>query len=271
MSTQLTATNTFPSFPDFCLNVPLYSSFSFDNDDLDKLRDILYYQGHLDCHCLECNQPSVFTPEPVPFSSHTIAYFNARKNHIIERNFFCSRDNSHNLNFYFRIHNRTVTKIGQNPSLADLAAYDIRKYSKVLGRERYAEFSRAVGLIAHGVGIGSFVYLRRIIEQLIEESHQIEKQSDSWNEEQYRQSRMDGKIEMLKNSLPEFLVNNKSIYSILSKGIHELEEQECVNSFNILKVGIELILDEKLAELQRKDKTKLAESEIAQLTQKFKK
>jgi hypothetical protein len=41
--------------------------------------------------------------------------------------------------------------------------------------DAYREFGKAVGLGAHGVGIGAVVYLRRIIESLIEEAHQTAK------------------------------------------------------------------------------------------------
>jgi len=54
------------------------------------------------------------------------------------------------------------------------------------------------------------------------------------------------KILMLKDSLPSFLVENRVIYLILSKGIHSLTEGECLNHFKALKLGIELILDEKI-------------------------
>lgn len=192
------------------------------------------------------------------------------KNEILESHFHCSRDSKHEINFYFRIHEKTVTKIGQNPSMLDLAKYDIRKYRKILGNERYVEFSRAVGLISHGAGIGSFVYLRRIIEQLIEEAHQIEMKNGNWNEEQYNRSRTEEKIKMLKNTLPDFLVENTSIYSILSKGIHHLEEQECLDKFQVVKTGIELILDEKLEKLQREEKIKQAKEGISQSTKKLK-
>ena len=43
-----------------------------------------------------------------------------------------------------------------------------------------------------------------------------------WDENSYSQSRMGEKIEILADDLPEFLVQNKNIYGILSKGIHEL-------------------------------------------------
>ncbi len=38
------------------------------------------------------------------------------------------------------------------------------------------------------------------------------------------------------------------MYSILSKGIHELSEEECLQYFKLMKIGIELILDEQLEE-----------------------
>ena len=64
---------------------------------------------------------------------------------------------------------------------------------------------------------------------------------------------MDEKIEKLKGYLPQFLVNNKHIYSILSKGIHELEEEQCSKFFPILKQSIEIMLDE-LAEAEEKER-----------------
>jgi hypothetical protein len=134
--------NSVPDFPNFCLNTPLYSLFTFNEIDLPKLKDVYYFNKHLDCYCLECNQPSVFTPEK-HHDVYGIIYdlLANKQNEVIHRHFFCSRDRSHELIFYFRIHNGTISKIGQNPSIADLATYDIRKYIEVLGKERYAEFS----------------------------------------------------------------------------------------------------------------------------------
>ena len=55
--------------------------------------------------------------------------------------------------------------------MADISEAELRPYSKVLSAEEYRELTRAVGFTAsHGVGIGSFVYLRRIFERLIEDS-----------------------------------------------------------------------------------------------------
>ena len=55
---------------------------------------------------------------------------------------------------------------------------------------------------------------------------------------------MEDKIELLKGHLPPFLVENKRIYSILSIGIHQLDEQKCLSYFDIMKQSIIIILEE---------------------------
>jgi hypothetical protein len=125
-------------------------------------------------------------------------------------------------------------------------------------------------LHAHGVGIGAFVYLRRIIERLIENAHIQAKGYSGWDEEVY--SNVGGtkeRITLLKEYLPETLVNNKIVYSILSKGIHELNENECKRIFPVMKTSIELILDEELARVEKVRKTKFISSQIANLAEEY--
>ena len=80
-----------------------------------------------------------------------------------------------------------LIKIGQYPSIGDILTPDIKKYRKVLSDEKLKEFHKAIGLKAHGVGIGSFAYLRRILEYLIEEAHQKAKKEEgtNWDEVKY--------------------------------------------------------------------------------------
>jgi hypothetical protein len=259
-----------PNMSDFCLNMPLYHSFPFDKTHTQALNDMEFYRGHLDCYCMYCKKPSVFHSVDTRYIVRDYGYYCDLDNYFFEYEFSCTRDDSHRIFFYFLIFNNTITKIGQYPSLADLATVEIQKYRKVLGPEHYPEFNRAVGLASHGIGIGSFVYLRRIFENLIEDAHKLEMASSGWNEELYQKGRMDDKISLLKHALPEFLVENKSLYSILSKGIHELTESECLSAFPITRLGIELILDEKLEKLERDRKIKKAKSDISELTQRLK-
>jgi hypothetical protein len=160
-------------------------------------------------------------------------------------------------------------KIGQHPSVADFQIPQVAKYRKLLGDDSYREFTRGIRLAANGVGIGSFVYLRRIFENLIEEAHIIAKQDTNFDEGRYRGSRMDEKIAILRDRLPPFLVKNRNIYSVLSKGIHELTEAECLDYFRAMRVSIELILDEKLEAAERKRKIEEAEANISKIDQKI--
>jgi hypothetical protein len=80
-----------------------------------------------------------------------------------------------------------------------------------------------------------------------------------------KQQRMDEKILALKNFLPQYIVENRKIYGILSKGIHELSEDICLKIFPYVKLGIELILDEKLYELEREEKLKANKKDLERI------
>ena len=165
--------------------------------------------------------------------------------------------------------NGRVIKVGQYPSVADLVIPEIAKYKPVLGTQ-YREFSKAIGLFAHGIGIGSFVYLRRIIENLVFDKYNEVSENLEISNTEFMRLKFDEKIEALKPYLPEVLVANKNIYGIVSKGIHELSEEECREMFPYIKAGIELILDSLLAEKERKSKEKIFEKFVAKKTGELK-
>ena len=164
----------------------------------------------------------------------------------------------------------TLCKVGQNPPMIDFHLEQVKRYKTLLSTEKQREFVRAIGLVTHGVGIGSFVYLRRIFEDLIQEAHQIASKDKAWNEEEYNKARVSEKIELLEDHLPDFLVENKGLYGIMSKGIHELSEKECLAYFDTVKLGIESILDEKLEVLQKEKRKKEAADKIEELKRRLK-
>jgi hypothetical protein len=217
----------------------------------------------LDSYCPNCKNQSVFQNH-----AEALNYSKINQNGLHTTVFICSRNKSHFLVFHFYFDGECVQKIGQLPSLADLQKAEIGEYRKILG-DKYQEFSKAVGLAAHGVGIGSFVYLRRIFESLVEEAHQKGTTEKDWKEEDYTDRRMDEKIVLLKNYLPNFLVENRRMYSILSKGIHELGEDECIKFFPVIKAGIEIILDEKLRLKEADEKAQKAKNAIAGIHSKM--
>ena len=75
---------------------------------------------------------------------------------------------------------------------------------------------------------------------------------------------MDEKIKLLEDYLPAFLVQNRRLYGILSKGVHELSEAECIKAFPTVKGGLELILDERLAAKILEEKQRRLAAEISE-------
>lgn len=163
----------------------------------------------------------------------------------------------------------SITKVGQYPSVADVHIGQIKQYDKLLDKSILKEFTKAIGLAANGVGIGSFVYLRRIFEGLIYDV--MEEVKDTIDLQAFKAKRMDEKIDTLKNHLPPFIVENKPLYGILSKGIHELEEEECLAYFDCMRKSIEYILDERIEQLRKKKKEEEIRKSISEIASKIKK
>jgi hypothetical protein len=299
MSSSRWSSRVIPSPEVFFLEVPLYTSFYVGPAYFREVLQIEFFQGTLDAYCLQCGKEGVFKSKvslpaigvdgptsyerrpdslEVLFNKYSYAYFpskyglekqklqaHATEDRMFSVQFACTRDATHLLIFVFRVQGNEITKIGQSPSLADFQMEGIKKYRKILDDSKYREFNRAIGLSAHGVGIGSFVYLRRIFEGLVEAARGEAAKKTDWDkekQERFEKSRWDEKILMLKDYLPSFLVENRVIYSILSKGIHSLTEEECLKHFEPLRLGIELILDEKIKQKEEAEKIARARKDL---------
>ncbi|MCL2767179.1 MAG: hypothetical protein FWE49_00385 [Synergistaceae bacterium] len=117
-----------------------------------------------------------------------------------------------------------------------MAVEDKHKYKSVL-KEQYDEYNRAIGLYTHGIGIGAFVYLRRIIERLVFNVFTNEKVKLNISDDEFLKYRFVEKISALKDCLPDSLTSRANMYGIISKGIHELSEDECKKMFPYIKNG----------------------------------
>lgn len=250
-----------PSPQDFCLKVPLYEQFPYNKDEANPFFGLEHYKGTLDCFCDGCGRHSVFNRMGEPqYREHHHSH-----NYLFVLWFACSREKGHQSCFLFHSHQGVLQKIGQYPSLADLAVPDLQKYRPVLGDESFRELTRAVGLASHGVGVGAFVYLRRIFEGLIETARQAAAAEQGWDADAFEKARMEDKIAMLKQHLPRFLVENRALYGIMSVGVHTLPEAKCLEVFPVVRVGIELMLDEHLERLAREKKIAEATKGISAL------
>jgi hypothetical protein len=107
------------------------------------------------------------------------------------------------------------------------------------------------------------VYIRRIFERIINSRFAAYKDVEKWDEVEFRRMRMDERIGLMRNHLPDFLVESKKMYSILSLGIHELEEAECLSFFQIARSAIIFILNEDHRKKQELAKREAAQKAIA--------
>jgi hypothetical protein len=167
---------------------------------------------------------------------------------ILKIELSCTAKERHKYNVIFMLDEKgLLTKIGQNPSVRDFDNSS-KRYKNILNdKNTMKELSTSIGLKAHGVGVGSFVYLRRIFERLIYDKFKdFLLKHPGAIEEDFLRLKMKEKIEFLKDYLPPFLVNNKVLYGILSKGIHELSEKECLDNFDTVYAAIIVILEQKL-------------------------
>lgn len=276
-------------FEDLLVNNGLYNFIEISIDDFYEIEKLLSNSKHnlfkFNCFCTECMDIRTFesvgcidiraTNTFVPKPGQSIESFkeNLYKNYLNKRysiTFRCTLESKHLILFDLLVTNDKIIKIGQYPSFADLSIGDISKYKSALG-DKFKEYSKSLGLFSHGIGIGSFVYLRRIIENLVFNKYDEVKNNLEISHDDFLNADFKEKINILKDYLPSTLVENKNAYSIVSKGIHQLSEQECISMYPYIKIGIELILDEVLAEKQRAEKAKIFSTFVADATGELKK
>lgn len=248
----------------FHLEMPPYHNFDLSTKAISRtIYEILSNRTTIDAYCIWCGKEGVFRAYNYLSDNVSVPPWTKRNNGLIEIEYRCTRNESHAYHTYYFKAGDFFTKVGQFPSVADFQIPQVESYRKILDEEQYKEFTRGIGLSAHGVGIGSFVYLRRVFENLIEEARtRAQTENKEFSNENYLRARMDEKIQMVKDYLPEFLVENRTLYAILSKGIHDLSEDECLQYFETVKIGIEQILDEKIIQKEKANKAVSARNAI---------
>lgn len=264
----------------------LYASLNFKDDhgfenptDLNKniirLKYLKNFERHIDFFCPQCGENSVFKRIPRLSQREEFTTFSYDQSnpgsktsaHIASLVFSCSRDKDHLFSVIFLIkmadcstnhmvkdYEGELIKIGQYPTIADVENQKIKKYRK-LPNDLYKELSKALGLYSHNVGIGSFVYLRRIFERLVDEAYDKAKNSGTFSltEKEFNDKRMGERVSALRDFLPDRIVEVPSLYSILSAGIHSWTEESCKKHFPLLFIYICLILDEKIVQSEREE------------------
>ena len=244
--------STPPSFPEFCFGHPLYEKISFEDEAEITLSDKYFnWAGKYDSFCPYCGRDTVFSLE----RSMYLQYVNGK----------CTRVSDHVVSFFLKTKDKTIQKIGQFPSLADTQIGELNKFRAVMDKEISGEFYKAIGLSAHDVGIGAFVYLRRVLERLIAKREITAIRAGKISASALTGKRVNERIKLLRGFLPDILVDNAKIYSVLSKGVHELEEKECLAVFPALRDLMFFILEEDLENEAKRQRLESAQKRLSSL------
>lgn len=234
-------------------DAPLYAIYKLPGRRLSKDSSIKGY-------CPHCKDDSIFNVVwkpplhdwPAQFPINTGADVTLR----------CMPHEHHHIRFQLMLSGDTVTKWGQHPSFETVSQGETKRFRKVLSENDRAEVNKAIRLAAHSYGIGSFVYIRRIFERVIRRRFDNVKASMDWKDADFPQ-RVEEQIELLKAHLPPFVVKSKRLYNILSRGIHELDEQECLDFFEVALTSITYILDDETRRKEEEQELAAAERAIA--------
>jgi len=268
----------------------LYQAFSMDGAETNGLSHRIAVAGiRLDCYCPQCQDDTVFISHPQA-KGLTAESLNTGNRETLFRwvegalpdlAFLCARarGSMHTLRIILRTERLPgdagfkLMKIGQLPSNLDLLQGDLAKYSKVASPVDLRELNSAAICHAHGFHVAAFVYLRRVFERRLEVAHDAAKEDASWDEGHYgaQRLRMDERMAALTDHLPSFLVKNRKIYNILSKGIHELTEEECQEGYAAVELAIGLILDEEIEQRERSKKLAVAQKSLDKLSERYQK
>lgn len=223
-----------------------------------------------DTYCIHCKRSGPFKVSGGAFRGTDTQI----DDHILTDGLFdvdakCMRA-QHNYCFNFHQSKKSIIqKVGQFPSLEDISGADIEKYRSQLKGGAFNELRKATGLASHGIGIGAFVYLRRIFERLVEEHRQLLEQREP-PIEGFNTMRMEEKIQALRSVLPTAIVKHRGAYGILSKGLHELSEQECKEYFPVVRAAIIQMLEEDWIERERRRNEIELERQLQAISSKLK-
>ncbi len=292
-------------FTQFLLSEGLYAKKDITEKNIGDLIALIDGRVRISSYCTECKTERVFTMEPLTyfFESQGDYYEKKLANEIqyLQNNiygseseyrkenggdwqwinwqindavrvmtfkFICSMNGEHHIDFVVLADDKSMCKIGQFPSVADLTFPELDIYNKVLNIDDRKNFGRAIGLFANGIGIGSYVYLRRIFERLLIQAKSYA--GTTIDEDEFEKARVNEKITILTDYLPKMLTDNPAVYGILSKGIHELSEEECREYFPVLKDCIFMILDEWEEQRKKGEKEKSISSALSKIASRVK-
>ena len=192
---------------------------------------------------------------------------------IIHYVFECTMNDNHyqTADFLYEIDNGFVTirKIGQKPLYSDLKNNHSNEYKKILEKyDSFNDYRSYEQCASRNLLAGACTYLRRIFEKMI--SVKI-KESDLSKEEIKKAAHIEDRIKLVKDKFDKDIQDDlNNSYSLLSKGIHELDNDEIQTFYKLILEVVNVQLESEKEEKERAEKMKKLRSEIDRIAQKNK-
>lgn len=232
---------------------PLYTRYALDEVDWGALIRRALDNGALDVYCPECERTSVYRVESGYGRDELAQKLSVKTWFTVEAR--CTRDHrtlgtssrcDGRLVVLFARDGRGACKAGIHPpkSVLDLAALDAAAGAELDGELR-EDLGRAIGLHAHGIGAGAFVYLRRVLGALLERARQRASAAPRWSQARFRAAGGAERIRLLAAELPPRVVESAPLFAILDRGVEELAEAECHAYFDLLFQAVTLLLRDR--------------------------
>ena len=156
-----------------------------------------------------------------------------------------------------------IFKLTEVPEVSKTENHILEKYKIIKSPFPYAqELMAAKKLHSKKSEIGAFIYLRRCLENYI---NSLLKDEDLCTKLTFSE-----KIKKVKDEIDENVYPGlKVLYSILSKTIHELTEDECREFFDVLFVSITTLLDNEVEKIKRKENSEKMAKELNKINSKI--
>ncbi|MFW9872616.1 MAG: hypothetical protein ACFFG0_05890 [Candidatus Thorarchaeota archaeon] len=250
------------SIIEFLEEYPLYRKFNFDlNEDshspiVDTFLLNDFPEKNINMYCPKCNDIRTFRFTYKYIHKRREELFKKKvppllyKNDIVNLNYTCASCEVYHRFFAIKVgvDFKTIEKIGKFPPWSIKIEKNLKK---LLGD--YSENYRK-GLIceSQSYGIGAFAYYRRIVEDIIGEllelipylmtGEELEKYNEALKEVRNTKNAQE-KIKLVKDLLPPILLPEqfnplKTIYDVLSTGLHEKTDEECLDDAELIRTSL---------------------------------
>lgn len=159
----------------------------------------------------------------------------------------CCVNRSHKRYNIYKKCDDKIIKIGQYPSEVDNGSNEyLDKVKRICGKTEAKEIANyiktALIMESYGYGIASLLYIRRAFEQLIAISEGKDRNNNTG-------TTMKDRIKDNKY-LPDIIKGNAKVYNVISEGIHNQTEEECMELFKIIKVGVMILISKTYAHIE---------------------